>query len=74
MFAATVFLCLFGTPDACTQALAMHDERGPYATIEECQERTAQMQIDAFALAVSQGICRPRIWARCEQVEIGEVL
>ena len=74
MFAATVFLCLFGTADECAHALGFHDDRGPYATIEECQERTAQMQIDAFALAVSQGICRPRTWSTCEQVEIGEVL
>ena len=61
MFAATVVLCLFGAATECEHALEMHDQWGPYATVEECEARTNQMQIDAFALAVGQGICRPRI-------------
>ena len=74
MWAASVFLCLFGTADQCLERFEMHDQRGPYATIEECQERTAQMHIQALMIAHAQGICRPRIWAECREIEVDEVL
>ncbi len=45
MFEAWVIVCVMGMANACFPA---QDTRGPYATHEECYERTIEMGKDIY--------------------------